>query len=307
MSSDRLVTGQRVLGAFAAGLFFFASGSASAETYRVGPGEAHATIQDALGLIAPGDVVEVMGDHTYPGDVWFEPEHSGTEDAPVTVRGIPVNGKRPVIQGVGTEQWHDMIVFLHANYFVFEGFEVVGDGNPDHTGLIHKANHVTVRDVVVHDVGSHGLLGTDAESGSLTLDSCEFYNNGNGLYHHQIYMATDESMYPGSVFRMQLCYVHDGAGGNNVKSRAERNEIYSNWIEGAVYHELDLIGPDGQDSDLAREDSDVVGNVLIKHSEWRIARIGGDGLAAGGVACEVGPTPRHVNQKERTIEIYGQP
>ena len=71
--------------------------------------------------------------------------------------------------------------------------------------------------------------------------------------------------------------MHDAAGGNNVKSRSERNEIYYNWIEAAVFHELDLIGPDGEDEDLAREDSDVVGNVLIKTSEWRIARIGGDG------------------------------
>jgi hypothetical protein len=131
--------------------------------------------------------------------------------------------------------------------------------------------------VIVHDVGGQGLLGTDSESGSLTLDGCEFYRNGNGMYSHQIYAATDETMYPGSVFRMQFCYVHDGTGGNNVKSRAERNEIYFNWIEAAVYHELDLIGPDGQDPALAREDSDVVGNVLIKTSEWRIARIGGDG------------------------------
>ena len=45
---------------------------------------------------------------------------------------------------------------------------------------------------------------------------------------------------------MQYCYVHDGNGGNNVKTRAERNEIYYNWIEGAYYHELELIGPDGQ-------------------------------------------------------------
>jgi MYXO-CTERM domain-containing protein len=44
-----------------------------------------------------------------------------------------------------------------------------------------------------------------------------------------------------------------------------------------VYHELDLIGPDGQDEALAQENSDIVGNVLIKKSEWRIARIGGDG------------------------------
>ena len=72
---------------------------------------------------------------------------------------------------------------------------------------------------------------------------------------------------------MQHCYVHDGNGGNNVKSRAERNEIYYNWIEGAVYHELELIGPDrraaaGWSEDLAREDSDVVGNVLRKTATY---------------------------------------
>ncbi|MFO0555176.1 MAG: hypothetical protein U0271_42755 [Polyangiaceae bacterium] len=250
---------------------------AQAATYQVGAGKPYATIQDTLGMLAPGDVVEVDGDATYPGDLWFRAEQSGTADAPVTIRGIPVNGKRPVIQGVGTEQWHDIIVFFNANHFVFEGFEIIGDGNVDHFGLVHKADDVTLRDLVVHGVANQGLLGTDSESGSLTLESSEFYGNGNDLYQHQIYMATDESMYPGSVFRMQYCYVHDGAGGNNVKSRAERNEIYYNWIEGAVYHELDLIGPDGQDPSLAREDSDVVGNVLVKHSEWRIARIGGDG------------------------------
>ena len=94
---------------------------------------------------------------------------------------------------------------------------------------------------------------------------------------HQIYMATDETAHPKSVFRMQHCYVHDANGGNNVKSRAERNEIYYNWIEGAQYHELELIGPDGQTEALAREDSDVVGNVLVKTATTFVARFGGDG------------------------------
>jgi MYXO-CTERM domain-containing protein len=267
----------RLFGAAAFFVLALASTLSRAATYEVGPGKEYATIQETLGLLGPGDVVEVQGDHTYPGDLWFRPEQSGTREKPVTVRGIRVNDRRPVIEGIGTEQWHDMIVLFYANHFVFEGFEIVGDGNPDHFGLVHKADNVTLRDLVVHDVGGQGLLGTDSESGSLTLESSEFYRNGEGLYNHQIYAATDETMYPGSVFRMQFCYVHDGAGGNNVKSRAERNEIYFNWIEGAVYHELDLIGPDGQDPQLAREDSDVVGNVLVKHSEWRIARIGGDG------------------------------
>lgn len=255
---------------------------ATAETYAVGPGRPYGTIQEVLAELQPGDVVEVDGGHTYPGDLWFEPEHSGTPASPVTIRGLYDGSTRPVLQGVGTEQWHDMVVLLYANHLVFEGFEVIGDGNEEHSCIVHKADGVVVRDVVVHGCGRHGLLGADDGSGSLTLELSEFYANGSGLYHHQIYMATDESMYPGSIFRMQHCFVHDAAGGNNVKSRSERNEIYYNWIEGAVYHELDLIGPDGQDPGLAREDSDVVGNVLLKNSqsEWRIARIGGDGTGS---------------------------
>ncbi len=79
---------------------------------------------------------------------------------------------------------------------------------------------------------------------------------------------------------MQYCYIHDANGGNAVKSRAERNEIYYNWIEGALYHELELIGPDpagGVSEGAAREDSDVVGNVLRKRNDFAVVRFGGDG------------------------------
>ena len=76
---------------------------------------------------------------------------------------------------------------------------------------------------------------------------------------------------------MEHCYVHDGNGGNDVKSRAQRNEIRYNWIEGALYHEIELIGPDGADEALFREDSDVVGNVFRKTGDGYLARVGGDG------------------------------
>jgi hypothetical protein len=95
-------------------------------------------------------------------------------------------------------------------------------------------------------------------------------------------MATDEKAHPGSVFRLVQSYIHDGAGGNNVKTRAERNEILYNWIENATYHELELIGPDGQDPKLAREDSQVVGNVLFKVNDFHAVRIGGDGTGETG-------------------------
>jgi len=112
------------------------------------------------------------------------------------------------------------------------------------------------------------------------MEYVEVHSCGYGTQKHQIYMATDETAHPGSVFRMQHCYVHDANGGNNIKSRAERNEIYYNWIEGAQYHELELIGPDGQNPALAREDSDVVGNVFVKTGSWYVTRFGGDGTGA---------------------------
>ncbi|MGE0320683.1 MAG: MYXO-CTERM sorting domain-containing protein [Polyangiaceae bacterium] len=276
----------RVLGAKALGLGFgliglLGSGVASAATYKVGPGEQYEDIDDTLlGQIAPGDVIEVMGDHTYHGTWWFDPDNGGTAGNPVTVRGVPVNGRLPIVEGVGSGEWDQFVVLFYANHFVFENFEIIGDGNEQNSCLVNKADDVTVRNVVVHGCGRHGLLGTDDESGSLTVEYSEFYGNGAGQYYHQIYAATDESTYPGSVFRLQYCYIHDGTGGNSVKSRAERNEIYFNWIEGGMFHELDLIGPDGADPSLAREDSDIVGNVLIKHSEWYIARIGGDGTGS---------------------------
>src|SRR5262249_22005165 len=52
---------------------------------------------------------------------------------------------------------------------------------------------------------------------------------------------------------------------------------YYNWIEGGLYKELELIGPDGQDPNLAREDSDVVGNVFRKTHTQFVVRTGGDG------------------------------
>jgi hypothetical protein len=89
---------------------------------------------------------------------------------------------------------------------------------------------------------------------------------------------------------MQHSYVHDLNGGNAVKSRAERNEIYYNWIETTAtttppYHLLELIGPDpsgGVPAGLKREDSDVVGNVLVQHNDFPFVRIGGDATGESG-------------------------
>jgi hypothetical protein len=255
---DADTTGAEPLGEVAEGL-----------TYQVGPGQAYANLQAIAAALKPGDVVQVAGNAVYSGGIRLT--KSGTASSKIRIVGVRVNGKRPILSGgINT-------IELAANHIIFEGFEVTAGTS---RCVYHHGHEITIRDSVIHDCPSHGILGADSGSGSLTLEHSEIYRTGSGDRLHQIYMATDETAYPGAVFRMQHCYVHDGNGGNNVKSRAERNEIYYNWIEGAYYHELELIGPDGQTESLKREDSDVVGNVLYQgyttRSHYPI-RIGGDG------------------------------
>jgi len=253
----------------AATLLLFST-AAYATTYQVGPTRTMTQITQAMASAGPGDVVQVDGNATYAAVRWTK---SGTAAQPIRIVGVAASGMRPRIQGGANT------VEIEADYVVMEGFDISGGSS---RGFFQHGDHNTLRDSVVHDCPKQGILGADQDSGTFLLEYVEVHHCGGGTGDHQIYMATDEVAHPGSVFRMQYCYVHDANGGNSVKSRAERNEIYYNWIEGALYHELELIGPDPNGAsaawteDLKREDSDVVGNVLRKTGTSFVARIGGD-------------------------------
>ncbi len=251
-----------------------------AATYQVGPTRTYKDLNAVSARIHGGDVVEVDGGVTYVGQVTFR--NSGTEATPITIRGLGAGAARPHLSTSGGIAGGAVVRFW-GHHYAFENFEV--SANRDATtarGLHVVAHNITVRDCIVHDVAGQGIHGSDS-AGSVILDRVEVYRCGLGSYSHQIYVATDNEYVPGAVFRMQGCYIHDGLGGNNVKSRAGRSEIYYNWIEGAAYHELDLIGADpaGQLAGTAgwvREDADVVGNVLRKRagSAGYFARLGTD-------------------------------
>jgi hypothetical protein len=246
------------------------AGAAGADTYEVGPGKPYGTLEDVDDLLGPGDLVLVSGGATYPGGVRLE--RDGSPSAPITIRGV--GNPRPVLAGSTNT------IELAGDHTVLERFDLTGGS---FRCLYLHADGVVVRDTVVHDCPAHGILGADTDSGDATLERVEVHHAGGGDRHHSIYMATDEVAHPGSVFRMRHCWVHDATGGNLVKSRAERNEIAYNRLEGNAvsFHELELIGPDPAGGAVApgvREDSDVVGNVLVhRRGDFRYAaRVGGD-------------------------------
>src|SRR5262252_2007964 len=114
MTTKRSVFRCSLSGAIALALLCSAS-SARATTYQVGPGRTYTNITDVLGALAPGDVVEVDGDATYPGGLYVTT--SGAAGQPITFRGVRVNGKRPVISG------GDNTVHFYASHLVMEGFD----------------------------------------------------------------------------------------------------------------------------------------------------------------------------------------
>lgn len=250
-----------------------------AATYTVGPSGRDYTqlsaLVDAVNL-EPGDIVLVDGGATYNGNVVVRSGDRGAAGNPVTFRwNRSVGSTRPILQG-GSHT----IKFQQSNHVVFEGFDVRGGTS---SCVFSEAHDVTVRDSIIRDCPSHGILGADNNSGSFTLEYSEVFNSGAGTHRHPIYMQSDQVAYPGSVFLMRFNYVHSGNGGSLLKNRHERALIYYNWFEGSAYQELELIGPDcetqqsGWSPNLRREDVDLVGNVIIHTSSWRNAiRAGGD-------------------------------
>jgi hypothetical protein len=247
------------------------TGTRGPATILVGPERDFKTLQSVSRSLVPGDTVLVDGGTIYPGDVTFYA--SGTQEAPILVRGVRVDGRRPVISGGDRG-----VAFSLSNHYVFEGFEIEGAGT---CGIYCRADDIMIRDCFIRDCPNHGILCAMNDSGDLTLSGVEVARCGSGTQFHPVYADTDEVKYPGSVFRMQGCFLHDQNGGNNVKSRARRNEIWYNRIEGGYFRELELIGPDGDDrasAPLRPFHSDVVGNLFIKRSmeSPSMVRIGHD-------------------------------
>ncbi len=265
--------------ALLAGACLAAPAFALAATYTVGPSGRNYTQLSTLVSnvnLEPGDVVLVDGGATYNGNIVVGSNDRGEAGNPVTFRwNRAVGSTRPVLSG-GSHT----IKFQQSNHVVFEGFDVRGGSS---SCIFSEAHDVTVRDTIVRDCPSHGILGADNNSGSFTLEYSEIRDSGSGTQRHPIYMQSDEVAYPDSVFVMRYNYVHSGNGGSLLKNRHERALIHYNWFENSAYQELELIGPDcetqqsGWSPNLRREDVDVVGNVIIHGSSWRNAiRAGGD-------------------------------
>ncbi len=294
----------------------YATETANATTYEVGPGKAYTKIGNVpWAYLQPGDTVLIYWRPAPYKEKWVICRQ-GTAAFPITVSGVPgPGGELPVIDGNGAvtapglNYWAEargVIKIGGANipadtmpkYIVIEDLEIrnarppytftADDGTTQKytanasTIYVEKGEHITIRGNALHDAGNGLFVASSdtAVSRDILIEENYIYNNGNvgSIYEHNSYTAAIGITFQSNHYG-PLCA---GCGGNNLKDRSAGQVVRYNWIEGGN-RQLDLV--DAEDSVVIRTDpryreTHVYGNILIEPAgagNRQIVHYGGDG------------------------------
>jgi len=212
---------------------------AGALVVHVGPARDIRTLAHAARYARSGDVVEVdAGRYFDDGAVW--------DQDTLVIRAV--NGRVRVEAGARVPE--DKAIFVvRGRDVTIEGFEFAGAHVPDGNGagIRHERGRLVVRDCLFEDNEMGLLAGNDAQA-ELVVERSEFRGNAvapalqaaHGV-GHQIYVSAI------GRFTLRESYVHHGAAGHLVKSRARESIIEYNRLtdEAGGHASYELEFPDG--------------------------------------------------------------
>jgi hypothetical protein len=203
---------------------------AQAATREVGPGKPYATPCDAIAAAQADDLIEIAAG-TY------------TDTCAISVPGLTLRGVggRPVIDlSSGTPAQQKGIYVILADGVTVENLELRGahigvNSGENGAGLRVQASNFTVRGCFIHD-NQNGILGNPLSlGGSITIESSEFTNNGQGNgcsdgngCTHNIYLG---DKFAEVIFRYNWSHklaTDTPDKGHLFKSRAPKNLIAHN-------------------------------------------------------------------------------
>ncbi len=227
---------------------------AFAATWQVGPGKTYATpaALSQAKVVQSGDTVLIDGNRTYNDAeavvLWKQNS--------LTIRGVLINGKRPVMDTTGYYTWLpevgsdlDEIWEIRGDNVLVENIEFTGanQGKPgSDTGGVGAGigvrcpdatvntctNRVTIKNCYFH----HNEVGLQSFSSApidLTIEGCEFAFSGDldsnwkiisDQYSHNVYIGNIKK------FTMKNSYSYGAYFGHEVKTRARENHILFNRI-----------------------------------------------------------------------------
>lgn len=210
--------------------------SSDPKVLRVGSARALTSVLQASRIARDGDVVEIdAGD--YPDDAASWPQNN------LTIRAV---GGRARLVATNTIAEGKAIWVVKGNNIVVENIEFSGARSPHQNGagIRHEGGLLTVRRCRF-ERNEMGILTWNNAAAELVVEASEFRDNAvapeyqrEGSIGHQIYVGTIRS------FTLRDSYVHRGATGHLVKSRARENRIFYNRITdeaaGSSSYEIDF-------------------------------------------------------------------
>ncbi len=229
------------------------AGARGPRIVRVGPDGHLPTIALASRVARNGDVVEIDAG-LYVDDVAVWPQDGLT---------IRARGGRVRIESRGAAAEAKAIFVIKGDDVRVEGLEFAGAHVPDRNGagIRHQGGALTVTDCLFERNEMGILTGNDARS-SLRVERSEFRDNAT--FDRRLEQRSPaHQIYVGAIGRFVLrdSYVHRGAVGHLVKSRARRSDIVNNRLtdEAAGHASYELEFPDGGEAY-------VLGNVIEQSS-----------------------------------------
>ncbi len=287
------------------------SGGATGTVYEVGIGKPYENIGDVPLLdLKAGDTVLIHW-RPEPYREKFVLCVEGTEEAPITIRGVPgPGGQLPVIDGNGAVTargqnfWNEvrgLIKVGGANFtsvttpknIVIENLEVTGanylNSFTDRYGnivtysynaagiFLESGENITIRNCRIHDNGN-GIFAANATSNVL-IERNHIFDNGNvgRDQEHNIYTECF-----GITFQYNyIGPIKAGSVGTSLKDRSAGTVIRYNWIDSGN-RQLDLVNSSKESfyTHPSYKKTYVYGNILVESvpvGNRQIVHFGGEG------------------------------
>ena len=229
-----------------------------ATTWPVGPTRPHTKPSQVANLVANGDTVAIDAG-LYPADVCI------WQASNLTLRGVGGYARLDA-QGLGAQG--KAIWVIAGNNTVVEHIEFFHCAVPDHNGagIRQEGTNLTIRSCYFHD-NENGLLAGDHPDSEILIEYSIFEHNGYGDgFTHNIYVNHVKK------FTFRYSWTHRAVVGHELKSRAYETLIYCSRIsneDGSASREIDL--PNGGKAYL-------IGNIIQQGVNGENSNIIGYGL-----------------------------
>jgi hypothetical protein len=197
--------------------------AAQPRVIHVGPGGEAASIAAAAARAQSGDIIEIA-----PGE-YVDDVAAWTQDR-LTIRAAG-GGRVRLVSRERTAEAKAIFV-IKGDDVTVEGLEFAGAHVPDRNGagIRHEGGRLTVRDCLFED-NEMGLLTSNDPAAELVVERSEFRDN-RVADHYTPGERIGHQIYVGAIGRFTLrdSYVHHGAFGHLVKSRARESFVLGNRL-----------------------------------------------------------------------------